>query len=320
MYCSFSQERWRAAAVGAVLFALVTACTGAPGAEAPMRPQHTVTVAHSQGETTTLVVPERIVALSTSWADTLRAFDIEPVGVGVLTGYAPEDGHFPWQGDYEATPIALSLLGDPDFEAIAATAPDLILADFSARDRSVYDRLSQIAPTIAPLNDSGYIDSWREQARVLGRILDHSARADDLIAGVEVSLAHSRTSFPCAEGSSFLLATLSPQTVGVVADPRDPADELFGELGMELLPEVTALAIGRTRLTVSYEQLAALGGADLAFVRDRGHGVIEDFSAGRTVVLDGPLATALSDPSVQNVDYILDALNPELEALCANAS
>jgi iron complex transport system substrate-binding protein len=319
MYRSFTQYRWRIGVIGAALLALVTACTGAPGADAPMQPQDTVTVTHSQGETTISVAPERIVALSTSWADTVRAFDTDPVGIGVLTGYAPEDGRFPWQGDYEANPIALSLLGDPDFEAIAATAPDLILADFSARNSSVYDRLSQIAPTIAPLSDSGYIDSWREQTRVLGRLLDRTAEADALIAGVEVSLADSRRSYPCVDGSSFLLATLSAETVGVVADPRDPAAELFGELGMELLPEVTALAEGKTRLTVSYEQSAALAGADLAFVRDRGRGAVENFSAGRIVSLDGPLATALSDPSVQNVDYILDALDPELEVLCATA-
>ncbi|WP_229581449.1 ABC transporter substrate-binding protein [Rhodococcus rhodochrous] len=260
-------------------------------------------------------------ALSTSWADSVRAFNLEPVGIGVLTGYAPENGRFPWQGDYEAVPIALSLLGDPDFEAIAATAPDLILADFSARNRSVYDRLSEIAPTIAPLSASGYVDSWHEQTRVLGSILNRSADAENLIAGVDASLARARASIPCLGDSSFLLATLNSDTIGVVADPRDPAAELLAELGMELLPAVTDLAGGKTRLTVSYEQSPLLFGADVTLLRDRDRDRDRDefqgFSTGRTVFLDGALATALSDPSVQNVEYVLDELAPELEALCA---
>ncbi|WP_198162596.1 ABC transporter substrate-binding protein [Rhodococcus sp. p52] len=254
--------------------------------------------------------------MSTSWADTVRAFDIDPVAVGVLTGYAPADGRFPWQGDYHPTPVALSLLGDPDFEAIAAAAPDLILADFSARNGAVYHRLSEIAPTIAPLGDSGYVDAWRDQVDVLGQILDRPADADALIAAAETELDDIRTAFPCVQGASFLFATVSAEAVGVVADPRDPAAELFGELGMELLPEVIDLAQGKTRLTMSYEQSAVLAGANLTLVRERGGRALPSWSSGHAVTVDGPLATALSDPSVQNLDYITESLTPALAALC----
>nr|AIU93739.1 hypothetical protein LRS1606.305 [Rhodococcus sp. NS1] len=314
----FSSARWRAATACFVLLSLTTACTSSPDPE-PSKRIHDVIVTHSQGETTLSAVPQRIVALSTSWADTVLAFDIDPIAVGVLTGYAPADGRFPWQGEYQPTPIALSLLGDPDFEAIAATSPDLILADFSARNSAVYDRLSQIAPTIAPLDDSGYVDPWREQVDVLGQILNRPADADALIAAADTELDEIRTSFPCLQGASFLLATLSTDSVGVVADPRDPAAELFGDLGMELLPEVVDLAEGRTRLTVSYEQSADLAGADLMLVRDRGGRALPSPPSGHTVALDGPLATALSDPSVQNLDYITESLAPALGALCTTS-
>jgi iron complex transport system substrate-binding protein len=316
LYPLFS-VRWRAATAGLVLLGLMAACSSTSDPESSA-PQHALTVTHSQGETTLPAVPERIVALSTSWADTVLAFDIDPIAVGVLTGYAPADGTFPWQGDYQPTPIALSLLGDPDFEAIAATSPDLILADFSARNSAVYDRLSQIAPTIAPLSDSGYVDPWRDQVDILGQILDRPADADALVAAADTELVETRTSFPCVQGASFLLATLSPDTVGVVADPCDPAAELFGELGMELLPDVVELAEGKTRLTVSYEQSAALAQADLTLIRERGGRALPSPS-GHTVTLDGPLATALSDPSVQNVGYITETLTPALAALCTTA-
>lgn len=310
--------RWRAATAGLVLLGLMTACGSTPDSMPSIQP-HDVSVTHSQGQTTLTAVPRRIVALSTSWADTVLAFDIDPVAVGVLTGYAPADGRFPWQGDYQPTPVTLSLLGDPDFEAVAAASPDLILADFSARNSAVYDRLSEIAPTIAPLGDSGYVDSWREQVSVLGQILDRPADADALVAAADTELDRTRTSFPCLQGASFLLVTLSPETVGVVADPRDPAAELFGELGMELLPDVVELAQGKTRLTVSYEQSAALTGADLTLVRERGGRTWPSSPSGHIVTLDGPLATALSDPSVQNLGYITESLAPALTRLCTTA-
>lgn len=314
----FSSVRWSATTACLVL-GFTAACTGTPDPEPSVQHRDDVVVTHSQGQTTLPATPQRIVTLSTSWADTVRAFDIDPVAVGVLTGYAPADGRFPWQGDYQSTPVALSLLGDPDFEAIAATAPDLILADFSARTSAVYDRLSQIALTIAPLGDSGYVDPWRDQVEVLGQILDRPADADALIAAADTELDGIRTAFPCVQGASFLLATVSSDTVGVVADPRDPAAELFGELGMELLPDVIELAQGKTRLTVSYEQSAALAGADLTLVREHGGRALPTSPSGHTVLLDGPLATALSDPSVQNLNYITESLAPALGALCTPA-
>ena len=85
---------------------------------------------------------------------------------------------------------------------------------------------------------------------------------------------------------------------------------------MELLPDVIELAEGKTRLTVSYEQSAALAGADLTLVRERGGRALPTWSAGHTVTIDGALATALSDPSVQNLDYITESLTPALTALC----
>lgn len=305
---------WRTTACGCMLLVLATACSAvpAPDSAAP----RAVTVQHSGGDTTVAVGPERIVALSTSWADTVLAFGIDPVAVGTLTGFAPNKGIYPWQKQYDPATITLSLFGDPDFEAIAAAEPDLILADFSARDSRIYERLSRIAPTIAPLRDHGYVDPWRDQVQVLGEILDEPAEAATLTATTETRVAVTRQHFPCLAGNTFALATLTPDAIGVVADPADPAAEMFAELGMQLNPAVTALADRRSRLTISYEEAAALADTDLILIRDRGRSELPVSPTGETMTLDGSVATALSDPSALNIGFVLDALAPAMRAMC----
>lgn len=285
-------------------------------ADAKSTPAPTV-VAHSKGETAIPDVPQRIVALSSSWADIALALGTAPVGIGTLTSIGPADGKFPWQGDFDAQVIGLSLIGAPDYEAIAATEPDLILADFSARNADVYRRLSAIAPTIAPLGATGFVDRWRDQTRTLGRILQKDAEADALVAGVEARIAATRDAAPQTRGATFVLATTGPESVGVVADPEDPAVQLMSELGLTLLPAAQALGNGKTRTTVSYEHADSLVAADLALVWNAGGRPVWSEQQPSVVAVNGPLASALSDPSPLNIAYTLDVVSPALQAITA---
>lgn len=300
-----------AAAVAAAT--LSSACgSSASGSTSAQEP---TVVAHSKGETTIPAVPQRIVALSSSWADIALSLGTAPVGIGTLTSIGPDDGKFPWQGDFDAQVIGLSLLGAPDYEAIAGAEPDLILADFSARNTDVYNRLSQIAPTIAPLGATGFVDRWRDQARTLGRVLQKTPEAESLVTSVEGRIAATRDAIPQARGATFVLATTGPESVGVVTDPDDPAVQLMNELGLTLLPSVQALGNGKARTTVSYEHANGLTEADLALVWSKGGRPV--WSAGQpgVVTVEGPLVSALSDPSPLNIAYTLDAVSPALQGL-----
>lgn len=276
-----------------------------------------VVVAHSRGETTIPTAPQRIVALSSSWADSVLALGVTPVGIGTLISVGPADGKFPWQGDFEAQVIGLPLVGAPDYDAIAAAEPDLILADHSARDTDVYERLSAIAPTIGPLGDSGYVDHWRDQARTLGRALRKDAEAHALVACVETRIATARGTVPQTRGATFVLATTWPESVGVVSDPEDPAVLLMRELGLSLLPAAQELGNGEARTTVSYERATSLAAADLALVWNKGGRPVWDEGQSGVVAVDGPLASALSDPSPLNIEYTLDVVSSALQAITA---
>jgi iron complex transport system substrate-binding protein len=81
----------------------------------------------------------------------------------------------------------------PDFEAIAAAAPDLILAVHSALTQEQYDTLSGIAPTVAQSGDHpDFGTPWQEQTRTIGTALGRAEQADALVADVEARFAAAR--------------------------------------------------------------------------------------------------------------------------------
>lgn len=279
------------------------------------------TVVHSRGTTTVAHVPERIVALSSSWADTVIAFGRTPVGVGSIAGISSTGGHFPWQGDYASTSVTLTLLGAPAYEQIAALAPDLILADYSARDAAVYASLSAIAPTIAPLASTGYVDPWRAQVSVLGQIFNETDRAERLITDTDNAIADVARRHPNLAGRTFLIATARPGTIGLIASDTDPAAALFVELGMHMDSEIVAQSHGVTRTNIAVENALPMMGADLLLIQGQAAlleasipvwGNLPAVRSGAVAPIDGPLSAALSDPSVLAIAYLLRALEPQL--------
>ncbi|PCK24061.1 hypothetical protein CHR55_27845 [Rhodococcus qingshengii] len=315
---------------GCVMLILLTFTLACTACTSPSRPQNgdsasvdatARTVVHSRGTTTVASVPERIVALSSSWADTVIAFGRTPVGVGSIAGISSTGGHFPWQGDYASTSVTLTLLGAPAYEQIAALAPDLILADYSARDAAVYNALSAIAPTIAPLASTGYVDPWRTQVSILGQIFNETDRAERLITDTDNAIADVARRHPNLAGRTFLIATARPGTIGLIASDTDPAASLFVELGMHMDSEIVAQPNEATRTNIAVENALPMMGADLLLIQGQaallkasipGWGNLPAVRSGAVAPIDGPLSAALSDPSVLAIAYLLRALEPQL--------
>src|SRR5690348_1406629 len=83
-----------------------------------------------------------------------------------MTYGADADGYLPWvrealEVDGEPLPDLLDDNGSPPFEQIAAAMPDVILANYSGITQADYDKLDQIAPTIA-YPDAPWTTPWRD--------------------------------------------------------------------------------------------------------------------------------------------------------------
>src|SRR5690606_24226553 len=114
-----------------------------------------ITIEHAFGETTIESKPERVATVSWSNQEVPIALGIVPVGMAeVAWGDDDNDGVLPWVEDAleelgAETPVLFDETDGIDFEAVADTQPDVILAAYSGLTQEDYDTLSEIAPVVA---------------------------------------------------------------------------------------------------------------------------------------------------------------------------
>ncbi len=145
--------------VAAAALAL-TACAAtsptATGSEAPGDASaFPVTIEHAFGATTIETKPTRVATVAWSNQEVPLALGVVPVGMAAVSwGDDDGDGVLPWVEDRLAelgaeTPVLFDETDGIDFEAVADTAPDVILAAYSGLTQDEYDTLSKIAPVVA---------------------------------------------------------------------------------------------------------------------------------------------------------------------------
>ncbi|MDN5724989.1 MAG: ABC transporter substrate-binding protein [Propionibacteriales bacterium] len=151
-----------------------------------------VTVTTKSATTTVESKPERVVTLSNAAFENVAALGVEPVGAHVTR---TED--LPYFETYRGLPALQQQLTDEsgketDYEAIAALAPDLIVApDWPVyRDPATLKRLQELAPTLIFDTLSPGTD-WRTGVVQTGQALGQEAKARELVAAAEKQYASS---------------------------------------------------------------------------------------------------------------------------------
>lgn len=114
-----------------------------------------VEIEHALGTTTIEEKPERVAAVAWANHEVPLALGVVPVGMSKATwGDDDGDGVLPWVEDKleeldAETPVLFDETDGIDFEAVADTAPDVILASYSGLTDEEYETLSKIAPVVA---------------------------------------------------------------------------------------------------------------------------------------------------------------------------
>lgn len=130
-----------------------------------------ITVKHAQGETKLPDVPQKIITLDLSSLDTLDTLGVKVTGVPVVK-----------MQDYlqkytDEAYIKAGTLFEPDYEAINAAEPDLIIV--GGRSSAKYSELAKIAPTIDMTADAGnFVQSSEENVRNLAKIFGKEQQAE----------------------------------------------------------------------------------------------------------------------------------------------
>ncbi len=302
-----------------------TAETSAP-ASAEAADAFPVTIEHKYGETEITEASERIVTVGLVEQDTLLALGIVPVGT--TEWYGGYDGAvWPWAQDELGDAAPPTVVGDAtavNFEAIAATQPDLILALYSGLTEEDYATLSAIAPTVAqPAEYVDYGIPWDELTRTVGLAVGMAEEAEALVSDVEAEFAAVREAHPEFDGASAVVAT--PYEGIYVYGPEDVRGRFLTSLGFELPPDLAQVTGEEYGGNLSEERADMLDvdviiWLDAADVEDLGGPLYADFDVhteGREVFLDSfndPLGGATSFVTVLSLPYLLDGIVPMLAA------
>ncbi|WP_300640488.1 iron-siderophore ABC transporter substrate-binding protein, partial [Nocardioides sp.] len=187
-----------------------TAGSGADGADA-----FPVTIEHAFGETVIEERPERIASVAWMNHEVPLALGVVPVGMSKATwGDDDGDGVLPWvEAELEElgaeTPVLFDETEGIDFEAVADTAPDVILASYSGLTQEEYDTLSKIAPVVA-YPEVAWGTSFQDMIRLNSAALGLAAEGDQLIADLDAEVDAALANYPELDGKRILFSYIDP--------------------------------------------------------------------------------------------------------------
>lgn len=284
--------------------------TQVPDTTEPVDGAFPVTVPHAFGETTIDAPPTRVVAWGWATADALVALDVIPVAIPFQAYGGDADGVLPWirealeQGGHEI-PTVLPDSAEPPFEAIAAAAPDLILAPYSGITEQDYALLSEIAPTVA-YPEQPWATPWRETIRIVATAVGKTAEAEALLADIDARVAAAGAAHPEIAGKTVAVVWPTPDTF-YVYKPADPRVQFIEDLGFESAASVTQLGEGGETFyfTLSFEQLDQLTSDVLVVYADTQAGIDEflasDAAALMPQVASGGVAAVVGQEFIASV-------------------
>ncbi|MET0828641.1 MAG: iron-siderophore ABC transporter substrate-binding protein [Microbacterium sp.] len=174
-----------------------------------------VTIEHAYGKTTIDSQPERIAAVAWANHEVPLALGVVPVGMSKATwGDDDGDGVLPWVEDQLAelgaeTPVLFDETDGIDFEAVADTQPDVILAAYSGLTQEEYDTLSKIAPVIA-YPDAAWGTSYEDMIRLNSAAIGLAAEGDQLIDDLHAEVASALADHPELAQSNVLFSYIDP--------------------------------------------------------------------------------------------------------------
>lgn len=293
-----------------------------------------VTIEHVYGETTITEKPERVATVAWANHEVPLALGIIPVGMSKATwGDDDGDGVLPWVEDKleeldAETPVLFDETDGIDYEAVADTRPDVILASYSGLTQEEYETLSKIAPVVAQPGiawGTSVEDMVTLNSTALGLAEEGAALNADLQAQTDAALeAH-----PALKDATLLFAYIDPSDLSQISyyTAADTRPGFLHENGLPL-PAIVEENADSTEfsLTISSEDADALADVDV-FVSYGDESIIPvlqadpllskipAIAAGHIAVLgDATPLAASANPSPLSIPWGIDEYLAVLEA------
>jgi iron complex transport system substrate-binding protein len=285
-----------------------------------------VTVDHAFGQTTIEARPTRVASVGWANHEVPLALGIVPVGFARASwGDDDGDGLLPWVTEKleelgAETPVLFDEGDGIDFEAVASTNPDVILAAYSGISQSDYDTLSRIAPVVA-YPDGAWTTTWRQMIRQNAAGLGMAAEGEAMVTQIEARIAEALTDYPQLAGKTGMFVThldiRDLSTIGFYA-AADQRVQFLEDLGMATPRAVReASEAGKYSGRVSAERIDLFNDVDVVvtygdmarlseLVKNPLIARFPAIARGSVILLaNDPMGTA-ANPTPLSIDYVLE--------------
>ena len=173
-----------------LLFSLIiSACQQSKKQASQSDQTDTISIHHQMGNTTVMKNPVRTVVLDIGALETMKELGIKSIGVSkkFLPEYLDD-----LRDDPDVSDVGSVI--EPDFEAISALNPQLIL--MSTRQERFYDELNEIAPTVfIGTQSKDYLPSFIQNVKLIARIFNQEELAQSKIDSLVSKISNAQTKF-----------------------------------------------------------------------------------------------------------------------------
>lgn len=275
-----------------------------------------VTISTYTGEATLPAKPEKLAVLDIAAIDTLDA-------LGVKAAAVPSKIYVDYLDHVAAGAAPVGTLFEPDYEALAALGPDLIIA--GGRSAPKVEALARIAPAIdMSIRNDDVLSQAVARLEAYGELMGLTEEAAALKAGLEGKVAATKAAL-AGKGNALVILANGPKISAYGAGSR------FGWIHKELgLPEAKEGLDAQTHgEAISFEFIAEVN-PDWLIVVDRGAAVgaegasaeqtldnemvrgTDAWKAGRVIYVDAARIYVASG-GVQAMSYLLDQIRNAFE-------
>lgn len=231
-----------------------------------------VTVKHALGTTKITEKPERVATVDFANQEVPLALGVVPVGMSKMTwGDDDGDGVQPWTEDKleelgAETPVLFDESDGYDFEAVAETNPDVILAGYSGMSKDDYEKLSKIAPVVA-YPDNPWATEWRDSIAINAKGLGMEKEGKELVKDLEKEIDTAVAKHPEIKGKTGMYLThIDPSDLSEINfySAADTRSKYLEDLGMKIAPSVVKATKGGDYAgSMSGERVDELADADI---------------------------------------------------------
>lgn len=271
----------------------------------------TVTIQTYQGPTEVPANPETIAVYDISALDTLEALGVKAEGViqNVFVSYLR---------DAQEGTAQIGNIFDPDYEAVAALAPDLIIA--GGRTQKVVPKLGKIAPTVDMTIWEDTIGQGLSNLTAFGVLFDKEAEAKALHDAFTAKLAATKAML-ADKGKALVIMTNGPKVSAYGASGRFAW--LYKGLGLaEVVENVEKTTHGEAisfefireadpDILIVVDRLSAIGQDGARAMATLDNALVHETKAwknGKVIFLDsGPFYIASG--GIQSLNITLDQIN-----------